>query len=186
VPKENKALRELEAKRDAALARVKDHAANHRAILDQRDEFMKESLAREQGSLKAKAKDGAEVVRWQRALDRIMQKVPIEISKDISRREAEAKKLESRNRELGRDLHNATWELEQLHKVSPTDKLASKAALERRVAIAGLLEENKSDLEDARKGLAAAEQIKRDAIESLVKEAEAELAALKESAPVAR
>lgn len=178
MPKENRALRELEQLRDVALAKIKDRASKIRAILDQRESFLKESYAQEQEELKAKARESAAVTRAQQALDRIQAKIPTEIERDLSRREAEIRSIESRKATHERELHGVKHDLGELMRRGTRDQVAPKMLRDQAVALEGLIAEAELSLDESKKGLDAARTSRREFLEGLQDEARSELAAL--------
>ena len=173
----NKALAELEARREKGLAKQKELAGQLKALLDAKDEFLKDNHLRQEALLRDKAREGRGVEAAQRALDRLAARIPQEVDRDLQRREAELRSLELKRRTHERELHGVRHDLERLRKKNvPPDTL--KSLREQAEALEGLLAENAEDAEEARKGLEAAQNLRREALEGLAAEAEAELAAL--------
>lgn len=179
ITKPNKALKDLEGLRDAALEKIKTRAGKLRAILDERDRFLKESYAREQEEHKAKARESGDVVKFSEAISRVEAKIPQEVSRDLQRREGEIRELERRKKEHGRELHGVKHDLTTLERrPGPRDQIVFRTLRDQVAALEALVAEVDVDLDDAKKGLEAAQTIRRETLDGLVEECEKELAAL--------
>ena len=175
----NKALAGLEERRDAALAKIKDRTVRIKMILDERDRFLKESYGREQEELRAKARESTEVVRFSDAMARIEARIPDEVTKDLARRQSEIRDLERRRKEHERELHGVKHDLTTLERrPGPRDQAVFRNLREQVATLEGLVSEVDADMDEEKKGLAAAQTIRREALEGLSAEAEKELSTL--------
>jgi DNA repair exonuclease SbcCD ATPase subunit len=200
-----KKIQELEAQRDTHLEEIKAHAAKLRGVLEDRDAFLRESRAREEQAFKEKMRDGAQVERIQKAIDRIYGMVPVEVARELGRCESAVREIEGRRYRLEKELRAAkyalehppkwplastplVWESRAREEEASKERPRDRAEAERKKYVQEL-EENRqaleealaalgTEFEDAQKALAVAQERREEALAALEDEAQAELAAL--------
>ncbi len=164
-------LEKLEAARDAALASLKEESDALRLVNEEEERVLKKVHARRFEIQKAKAIKARAVTEAQARLDALEQRVPRELTVAISEREAAVNRIDFDLRGYQRDLASMKYNLESLQKKGARREEVAELVGEI-TQMEAVVSEAASDLDEAKKGLEAAQILRREALEQAAAEAQ--------------
>jgi hypothetical protein len=155
----------LVATREAALTKLKEASIELRQLMEDEERYIRDNRKQRLEIDKKKTVIGAEVTAAQAAINRVEARIPRSIILAISERDAEKSRIDADLKEARRELHGKRFEL-----IAMRDKGARSRDLQEPQAEVTRLEERVAslevDLEEANRGLEAAEVLKQEALET--------------------
>jgi hypothetical protein len=196
-------IKRLEAIRDERMAALKGCTMRHRQVLEERESLLRSSRSDEDQVTRDKLLAGAEVSKVQEALDRVLARLPQEITRDIGLLESQVHVLEGKRHRLTRERDAAKLSAGRVHDaarslalmsvsravldgpkgkaaIAAHEEAAKKELAENLAFVEASLGITERELDTAKTALAEAQARRQKALASpeLIEAAEKELAAL--------